>query len=904
MRLLSAHLRDYRLHRDLAVTFDPRFTVISGANQSGKSTLAEALHRALFLPVKTGGAVLEALRTDPFLADPEVLLAFECGGERWELRKRFAGSRGRVSLQDSRGRSLQGDEAEQRLAELIGTTAVPRTRAAGEQLKERWGHLWVWQGAASRNPLEQGAAAYDHDRLVERLQAGASLVVQSPLDLAVLDDIQCRWGEVFTAGGANRAPQVRRGSGLQLARVAVAEAEADLEAIDALLAEQEEARQRAEAATQALAAIAVDLPVRLQEQRLVAERLRRCQELQTRIEQERALLEPLGRELLQQQADRQQLETLQQRAAALEAAQAPRSLELEALRQQRQGQEEALQQARQGREQLQQATERARLASEACEQRLQRARLIQQGRELAARAKAVEELQERLDRLERDLAALPPLDGPALERLRALDQTLRRAEARAEALAAGLEVIRAGQPLRLDGPLLAAGGRVLLAEPATLQVGNDVELRLLPGGGTTAAEASQQRQAARQALEGELQRWRLASLEEAARAERRRAELLAERQRLLEQRGHDDPQVLQRRLQELRARFLALPPSSADDDGRGREPEEWLQQLEAEQQQARTALTQALAAEREQQGQLQQLERSLASLSTALDDREKALRQEQNQLLEARTRLDALLQRWQTPAALEASIAELRQRQDQSQSRHDQLAAERAALDPQGLEEQARRLEQAITALQGQEREAREARIRAESRLQGEGLRDLPAEREQKLAALESRRLEQERLEREAAMLTLLRRLLEEEQNAMASQYTAPLTERIGTYLAQVYPEAPSASLSYDAREGFQQLQWRRGDEAAFPFAVLSTGAREQFAAALRLSMAEILAEAYDGSLPLVFDDAFAYCDPERQAGVYRMLRQAADQGLQVILLTCDPERTQTIEAAQRVALP
>mgnify|MGYP003341905223 FL=1 len=57
MRLLAARVRDYRLHRDLAVEFDPRFTVIAGPNQSGKSTLAEALHRALFLPVKTGGEV-------------------------------------------------------------------------------------------------------------------------------------------------------------------------------------------------------------------------------------------------------------------------------------------------------------------------------------------------------------------------------------------------------------------------------------------------------------------------------------------------------------------------------------------------------------------------------------------------------------------------------------------------------------------------------------------------------------------------------------------------------------------------------------------------------------------------------------------------------------------------------
>jgi hypothetical protein len=207
MRLLTARLRDYRLHRDLAVTFDPRLTVISGPNQSGKSTLAEARHRALFLPVKTGGVLLESMRTDPFMADPDVELVFECADQAWTLRKRFASTRGSVSLQDSRGRSLQGDAAEEQLADLIGTAAVPRNRGAAEQLKERWGHLWVWQGSSSTNPLELSTYAYDHDRLVERLQAGAGLGVQSDLDLAVSEDIQKRWVEVNTSAGLPVLPR-------------------------------------------------------------------------------------------------------------------------------------------------------------------------------------------------------------------------------------------------------------------------------------------------------------------------------------------------------------------------------------------------------------------------------------------------------------------------------------------------------------------------------------------------------------------------------------------------------------------------------------------------------------------------------------------------------------------------
>ena len=70
---------------------------------------------------------------------------------------------------------------------------------------------------------------------------------------------------------------------------------------------------------------------------------------------------------------------------------------------------------------------------------------------------------------------------------------------------------------------------------------------------------------------------------------------------------------------------------------------------------------------------------------------------------------------------------------------------------------------------------------------------------------------------------------------------------------------------------------------------MLSGGAKEQTAAAVRLAMAEVLAGDYGGRLPVVFDDAFAYSDPERVNQLQRMLDLAATRGLQVIVLTCNP---------------
>ncbi|MFS6828034.1 hypothetical protein [Cyanobium sp. ATX-6F1] len=65
---------------------------------------------------------------------------------------------------------------------------------------------------------------------------------------------------------------------------------------------------------------------------------------------------------------------------------------------------------------------------------------------------------------------------------------------------------------------------------------------------------------------------------------------------------------------------------------------------------------------------------------------------------------------------------------------------------------------------------------------------------------------------------------------------------------------------------------------------------REQLASALRLALAEVLLPAYDGCLPLVFDDAFTNTDPQRLPLIRQMLALGVSRGVQVILLTCTPD--------------
>ena len=121
MRLLNCQLQNVRLHGDLSLEFSPRITLIGGANETGKSTLVEALHRALFLKAKATGAPVEALQSRLHIGQPTVSVGFEAKGDTWSLRKRFSGSSGQVSLSAaSSAQSLNGEVAEEELAKLLG----------------------------------------------------------------------------------------------------------------------------------------------------------------------------------------------------------------------------------------------------------------------------------------------------------------------------------------------------------------------------------------------------------------------------------------------------------------------------------------------------------------------------------------------------------------------------------------------------------------------------------------------------------------------------------------------------------------------------------------------------------------------------------------------------------------
>jgi DNA repair exonuclease SbcCD ATPase subunit len=152
--------------------------------------------------------------------------------------------------------------------------------------------------------------------------------------------------------------------------------------------------------------------------------------------------------------------------------------------------------------------------------------------------------------------------------------------------------------------------------------------------------------------------------------------------------------------------------------------------------------------------------------------------------------------------------------------------------------------------------------------------------------------------QQEALLIRARSHLLQRFQQArsdLSQRYSNPLKRNINQVLQPLLGNPnDGCSLSYDPKDGLQELGLQR-EGTLFAFNQLSGGMKEQLNAALRIAIADTLKERHGGCLPLLFDDAFTNTDTQRLKGVLEMLTQAVSRGLQIIILSCDPEPYKTI---------
>lgn len=873
MRLHSITVRNYRRHKELRVDLDSARTLIGGPNESGKSTLVEAAHRALFLKAKGNTEIHRLMESMIHGGKPEVEVEFEAGGKRYTLHKIFKGASGTTRLTQTAGATWQGDEAEEKLAALI-KIENGRKYTDPDKLNAEWSHLWVWQGKSSGDPL--GSIGREHGSLVQRLQShGGASVVQSAVDTQVSGYFAALAEAIFKQNWEPKSGS-EYGQALQAESEAV-EAEAQARSIlqnlqhaidqheraSAQIAEADNALNHQEAERVALNQRSAEITrLRLLEQdqlRAVNEAIRIHE---SRLNAEQKVSE-LGRALTSQRASlapqNEKLGTLKQ--ASLSA---------------RQAQDETEDTLRRAEQTLQEARAQHDLAQ--AQASLQEKTRLQD--RLQTRAKQIRDLLDQRTSIEQQAERLAKVDAAALRQLQGLERAHDKAQVMLASVATEIEVLSSPHPVQAGKETLTNGQRLTLTEETELAVG-ETRLRIRPGGGTSLAEARQQEQETLHQLREALGKLGVKTLAEASAAQAGREHLQTEWKTVTaELKGLDYEKLAA----ELTAAERELTAAKSEVERRHATGSPASLDLAATKRNLAEAETHQQTCRRQLEAQQSALKKTEAALTQQIE----SMRALETEITQVETRLSMLIEHEGDDHTRAQALAEA---QILKTTAAAQITATRQALaqhQPEHLEADQARFERAWKLQSDKKMQAHEMRISAAALLRSDGSSDPAAALALAEARAQMARAHREAAERHARAIKHIHDLLLEEQQTLADQFTRPLAERVTGYLQRLFGTDVQVNVTLQDNQ-FQGLSLSRGSQGAFSFDSLSEGAREQVAAAFRLALAEILAESHDGCLPVVFDDAFAHSDPERVQNLQRMLDLAATRGLQIILLTCTP---------------
>ena len=886
MRLKSVTVRNYRIHRDTKVEFDSGLTLIGGPNESGKSTLIEAMHRALFLKAKTGGLILKGMEARDAAGTPEVEVCFETGGAEFKLHKRFKGAGGTVSLTEIGGAVLQGEQAEEKLEALTGAGVLGGGKNAHEHVSRQWGHLWTWQGTAGTNPT--GFANGQQAELVARLQQeGGAMVLQSETDAQAASRFAGKVEAIFNKNGSPKA-----GSDLGLAASALEQAEsAEAQARDTFN-RLEQAMTDAEEAEREIARIEELLPGLRKDLTRTQGLLDEAKRLKGKAETRRLLHEKRqnGYDSLKKADDR--IATLRGQIHTAEQALGPKeatSASLQAGLEQRRRAATLAEQAWKGALDLavlRRASRDLALAFVTLFERQNNRAAIKSRHDLVAADRA------RLTDLQGQLAVLPPIKEKDLKNLRTLAGELNEATTALNAMAAGIEVLAADQWVRAGGTDLAVGASIILTEETEITVGEGVRLRLRPGGGDNLAAARLRKAEAEQALGQRLNKLGVGSVdaaEQAVDARNRLAGEIAKVQTGLQARGADSIDA------DLRAADLAVLSAQGEVDHRRSLLAGWVAPASQQEAQACHAELQSETAAAEQtesaaRSAFDAARQAEAEAETSLQDHLALIENDQQALRGLRTRMEVEQQNHGNDSVRQVTLSRLLCRRNRSDFLLAATRQKLTNLQPELLGQAREMLQDAIDAHSTNQGEKSKKIVAARALLADHGTSDPAADLANAVLAADRARDRHARTQRHAQAIQRLHGLFTEEQKQLAERFNQPLADKITGYLQCLFGADARIKVESDGIEfsGISVIRPTDGGGAT-NFEMLSGGAKEQVAAAARLAIAEILAEDHGGALPVIFDDAFAYSDPDRVKEVQAMLYRATKRGLQVIVLACNP---------------
>ncbi len=886
MKLLSAQIQNYRVHRNTTVTLGDDLLLIHGPNETGKSTLAEAIHCALFLKAK-GSTSFHAKMQSDFGGDPEVRLDFKADGCRHTLTKRF-GSKGNTTLESEGQATLTGDSAEAALARLLGVDGTVSGGGIEGKMQRRWAHLWVWQGQSNQSPVE--TIDESQDQLREKLQASSGqAITSSPKDAAVIQNLQNLVDATLTSTGRAKAGSdlAKAETALEAARNALEEKQAALES----LRQAADSYEQASADQARYAKSLADAEAKLNE---IEGRLVSVREHRDALKEKNREREELGKELERLRKSDADIRKLTADLEAAQKAAAPGEEEVKRLQEELGQNKSARDEAIESREAAAKAVGQSRNAHDALQAQVNALQTSEKIGKLEKQLGKVNQLKKEAQSLRKQLAPLEPFTPKAIKALRKQSGLAMEAQARLEAYALQLEVLETDQTVTVEGTALTKGNSKTLDHAAELLIGKGTRIRISPGGADDLRAAQDQARQSRESLDKALRSVAVGSLEnaEAKLQERNSLEqkLVALEEKLEEHEADAIDAQLEEAQQDL-ARFESQRDTLAKQADLARVPEQQKAAL-TELSQAATSLREAVKAEQQALAGEKATRKKYEKSEAAFEDARKKHQAAKDSSRELAGQLKFAVDSSGDSDARSKAILQIEGQHNQA------LAAEKAeaeALEKLGagqLELDQKRLSSAVEQ-DGKNLSTAEERITiARTELKSNGSTDPERECKEREAEVEQLQRRRDALHHQAQVRQFLLTRLKAARKATTDALARPLEDKVQPYLQLLF--GGSRSKLHWAEDGSRlesfELDRSQSRGGVHNFEDLSHGTREQVALALRLAMAELLAADHDGCLPLVLDDAFTHADKDRLEKLKSLLYQASQNGLQILLLSCHPE--------------
>ncbi|GGY51047.1 AAA family ATPase [Parvularcula lutaonensis] len=850
MRINAIRLRNVRRFGPEGIALEdlaPGLNVLTAPNEFGKSTLLDALRFAFFVKdssreQKTAGSLRSHGATD----DPFVEVAFEAGGERYRLAKRFAegrkGSMTRLELL-SGGASLLGDDADDRLKALLGADKMQ----AGPT-----GLLWVGQGDSLRSIVTQDKTSATR----EQAETMASLLAGEVSAISGSDDARKVAAAATEALKALETPKNRKATGkLAEAEAIVGALRQRLQAAQARV--DRSAKLRDELAAKRAELASLDDPEDAARRRAeLAEAEKRAADGE-RLRSERGHTEELiERDRLEQQRAEERRQELADKVKRLSELRKTAGMAAHAL----DGLEQDRGMAKKDREAARRKRAAAQEQSAVIREKLDRWQRIDNARRARSERKqlldnldAAQQAAKSLVEIEQ-VASQPPID---LNRLREAEQAVDRAEARLSAASPELTV-ESGGPVSVDGVEVGAGQGARISGEGRISVAGTVMTLALPGREALREEV-QTAKANRDRLFSEMNVTSLSEAQDREDARIRAGAMRDAARRELRRLAPDG-------IDALRVRIGTLEEGASE----GAAPDEGRPELEQ-------ALLKAAEAER------------------AAAEEERRLSEILDQLADKRTQAALELEVMRREAAaLDADLGDEAEQEASRKKLDEEIAAVESRIGARRLQIEAiekalrdvKRAEKDVERLRGVEANERRRSeslgkdiVRIETELKGlyaDGVEAELAELADELAIAEQRLA---KLQERRGALRLIVDLIAEEEETRRETIVAPVMKALDPMLERVFGDA---RLRFDSEWNPEKLE-RPGQPE--DVRSLSAGTREQIAILTRLAFARLMAER-GNPMPVILDDALGYADDSRARKLFGVLHEVAEE-TQIIVLTC-----------------